>query len=329
MAQIIRQGGGADTNSDILQQVVSAVNTAASTISADDTEIVSATITPTISDSTILILGHVSISGSSSGTSTGARIEVDSTTNVSNAPAAGSRTAVNVGLNGWTGSIDSLQVIGSHAPGDTSAHTYSIRADLGQSTSSNINSSSGGSYSTDADVAGAMRATSTIVLLEVNTDGEGIGKQVVQASQTGIVTLSTQSAWTDITGMSLNITPSSETSKILLLGQASIGTTSYSDVATCVRLMRDTTPICVGDTAGSRTPCTVGQGHCWQSSDINTIPFVFVDSPSTTSSTTYKVQYYKSYAGNLYLNRSSTDTDSSSFPRTLSNLIAIEFDPGA
>jgi hypothetical protein len=61
------------------------------------------------------------------------------------------------------------------------------------------------------------------------------------------------------TGMSVSITPSSLTSKILVVASIN-GCHSPSNNDSFVRLLRGSTAISIGDTAGSRTPATFQMG---------------------------------------------------------------------
>jgi hypothetical protein len=49
-----------------------------------------------------------------------------------------------------------------------------------------------------------------------------------------------------------------------------------------------------------------------------------LDSPATTSATTYKVQIRNVSGGTAYVNRQVTDTDSTSFNRTASTITVME-----
>lgn len=49
----------------------------------------------------------------------------------------------------------------------------------------------------------------------------------------------------------------------------------------------------------------------------------YLDSPSTTSATTYKIQY-RVAGGTSYLNRAVADTDASYAPRTVSTITVME-----
>lgn len=128
----------------------------------------------------------------------------------------------------------------------------------------------------------------------------------------------------DITGLSLSITPASTSNKILVL--ATIHGQGTPDVSRfAFRLVRGSTAIGIGDAAGSRARVSTralydGSGRSIEATSIN-----FLDSPSTTSATTYKIQGYQTEGtGTHYINRSSADSDSADYPRTISTITAME-----
>tara|TARA_R110002126_G_scaffold222257_1_gene367403 strand:+ start:305 stop:601 length:297 start_codon:yes stop_codon:yes gene_type:complete len=90
-----------------------------------------------------------------------------------------------------------------------------------------------------------------------------------------------------------------------------------------MQLVRDSTAIAVGDASGSRS---VGTSSLNGGSDGNILSsniIAFLDSPATTSATTYKVQA-KSTAGTFVVNRSSTDASSAAGSRTVSTITVFE-----
>jgi hypothetical protein len=146
--------------------------------------------------------------------------------------------------------------------------------------------------------------------------------QVVSTAKTDTFT-TTSTSFTDVTGLSVTITPSSATSKIFVLvmltGQGLSGTASLQG-----RLMRDSTAIAIGDAAGSRARVSVGNSDAGSSSNIAS-PIMFLDSPATTASTTYKIQVLCNQTPNtVFVNRSSNDTDSVQFGRGISTITVME-----
>jgi hypothetical protein len=145
--------------------------------------------------------------------------------------------------------------------------------------------------------------------------------QVVNTVKTDTFT-STSTTYVDITGLSLSITPTSVSSKILVF--AVVNGSGQDAVANAiVQLVRDSTAIGNGATAGNRR---VGFGQM-SAATGNAYPGVitFLDSPATTSATTYKIQgALQTGVGTFFINRSATDTDNASFPRVSSQITAIE-----
>ena len=93
----------------------------------------------------------------------------------------------------------------------------------------------------------------------------------------------------DITDMNVTITPSSTSSKILILVQMIVG--SGQDTGNHYTLKRGSTAVGVGSTDGSRTQVSFGfDGGNSDSNRATTLSFHHLDSPNTTSATTYKIQ---------------------------------------
>ena len=117
--------------------------------------------------------------------------------------------------------------------------------------------------------------------------------QVIQTVKTDTFSTTTGTTYVDITGMSASITPSSTSSKILVMVQLVAGLTYAGDNAR-VKLQRNGADIYTGaDTtnhpAGFQQLEFSQYGTAGQYSQ-NPMIAIFLDSPSTTSSTTYKVQ---------------------------------------
>ena len=93
----------------------------------------------------------------------------------------------------------------------------------------------------------------------------------------------------DVTGMSVSITPASTGSKIFISATFNMGegTGGYE---TFINLVRGSTNIMLGDSAGSTQRCSIAVDNNNTTNVKGGLSLVFLDSPSTTSSTTYKIQ---------------------------------------
>ena len=154
--------------------------------------------------------------------------------------------------------------------------------------------------------------------------------QVVSTNKTDTFTSAANQTWTDITGMSVSITPSSASSKIIII-VSMFGVFWQTGYNGCIlSLLRNSTFIGGGASSGSRSSVIGTQGMTNQSSGVKIDSGVqyhvtYVDSPSTTSAITYKMQFWQDTPGNpIYVNRTNNDGDAAGWPRTSSSIIAME-----
>jgi len=161
----------------------------------------------------------------------------------------------------------------------------------------------------------------TIVNSGTATGFGGGGKilQVLQVTKTDVTSMATNN-WVDITGMSQVITPSTTGSKVLVI--ADCITSGPSGVM--AKLLRDTTDIGIGDADGSRERVSFGSTDGKGGSQAEPWTIIWLDSPSTTSATTYKLQWRAQGAGTHYLNRVANDVDNTSYVRSVSTLTLME-----
>lgn len=154
--------------------------------------------------------------------------------------------------------------------------------------------------------------------------------QVVQVVKSDTFSTTVEdTVFVDITGLSASITPTSATSKIMVL--ASIGKCACAVGGRSVnfRLDRNGTSIALGDAAGSRVRISFASqaggydspGRGGQSASLN-----FVDSPATTSALTYKIQMSGHNGEATVINQSGENLDSSDSPqaRSVSTLTLME-----
>ena len=142
--------------------------------------------------------------------------------------------------------------------------------------------------------------------------------QVVQTVKTNTFSTSSTS-FTDITGLSVSITPSSTSSKILVYAGLNIGNDTNF---TMLNLVRGSTSIFLVDAAGSRIRATAGWLGDTNRTEI--VAIQYLDSPATTSSTTYKMQIRCNTGETCYVGRSSADPDGVPYFRCPANMIAME-----
>ena len=146
--------------------------------------------------------------------------------------------------------------------------------------------------------------------------------QVVSTTKTDNFT-TTSSSFTDITGLSVTITPQSSSSKILVLFGA-FGSNSSSGARWAVRMVRGSTAIAVGDAAGSRLQVTGTSETSGGGGNMKCFSGNHLDSPSTTSATTYKFQAAAVDGNTIQINASVSDSDASSYGRTASYITVLE-----
>tara|TARA_R110000803_G_scaffold113549_3_gene181913 strand:- start:85 stop:711 length:627 start_codon:yes stop_codon:yes gene_type:complete len=144
--------------------------------------------------------------------------------------------------------------------------------------------------------------------------------QVLQTVKTDTFSTSSTS-WVDWTGMSVTITPSSATNKILvtLTGGVSNDTNNSFQY---IKLVRGATDIALGDAVASVTRCWIDGAFGTLSSfgmAQKSVTGSFLDSPATTSATTYKLQVIRTVNGTAYFGRSADtlDANRSSIPSVL------------
>jgi hypothetical protein len=147
--------------------------------------------------------------------------------------------------------------------------------------------------------------------------------QVVTTTKTDTFTMAS-STYADVTGLSLSITPTLATSTIYIVASITGGGQSATTQG-FGQLVRNSTAIGVGAAASSRVQATFPIPILHNAFTAFSLNASFVDSPATTSATTYKIQVRREAAtGTIYINRSETDSDSSAGGRYISTITALE-----
>jgi hypothetical protein len=127
--------------------------------------------------------------------------------------------------------------------------------------------------------------------------------QVVSTTKTDTFS-TTSTTFTDVSGLSASITPSSASSKILIIANIVVSQTGASSFSG-TQLVRNATNIFVG-TSGTRNFSTLSIDA--NDFGIGSDALVFLDTPNTTSNTVYKLQV-RTGAGTTVVNRTARDTN--------------------
>ena len=147
--------------------------------------------------------------------------------------------------------------------------------------------------------------------------------QVVSTAKTDVFT-TTSTSFTDITGLTVDITPSATSSKVFVMSNFQVRCDAASGYFVA-RMLRDSSVINAGATAGNRVGGFISANI--YNADNQTgmsVSTAFLDSPSTTSATTYKIQM-KSTGGNDFgVGSINGDHDSTHNARSASVITVME-----
>jgi len=169
-----------------------------------------------------------------------------------------------------------------------------------------------------------LRTNSIVPLdgLPAGASGGGI-IQIVSTTKTDTFSSATSSStFIDITGLSVSITPRSTSNKIMIYSTVHItGQNSLDRFG--IRLVRDSTAIAIVDSASNRIRASATTMN-ESTNDLHNLNIMYLDSPSTTSATTYKIQCTNESNRNVYINTSSSDGDNSTVFRAVSSITVME-----
>jgi len=187
----------------------------------------------------------------------------------------------------------------------------------------------------------AATAADTVARVAVGTDGKvlkadsaaaagvswGVAGKILQVAVGTKVDTSTFSSatYTDLTGLTATITPTSASSTILCMVMIGMVDTSAADFIN-FKIVRASTDLTTGTAAGSRTVSAASYGaQGGGGNNGKALSMQAVDSPASTSALTYKVQIQTGIAAiTAYINRSVTDGDAVGYPRAASTMILME-----
>ena len=178
----------------------------------------------------------------------------------------------------------------------------------------------------DGSSGQALTTNASGQLAFASVAGGKIG-QVLSAAKTDTFSRNS-SSFGDITGISVDITPAATTSKVLVLVDLKVGA-EHGDGDFHLRLVRGSTVIYARTTADNRKNGFAGRSK-FQLDNANgearmvQASAVFLDSPSTTSATTYKVQVANVGGRLVYINRQGLDSNAVNIPRGASSITVME-----
>ena len=122
-----------------------------------------------------------------------------------------------------------------------------------------------------------------------STVAPGAGKVLQVVSSTKTDTFSTTStSLVDIPSLSVSVTPSSTSNKVFIIGNLSNNTNPGRIIT--FQLVRNTTNIANNASSGNFSGTVSEYINASTNDSITNSSFSFLDSPSTTSATTYKIQ---------------------------------------
>jgi hypothetical protein len=164
----------------------------------------------------------------------------------------------------------------------------------------------------------------------LQTNGSGVlsfggaGKvlQVVSTNKSDTWSSSGTGNFQAVTGLSLSITPASTSNKIFIVSSVQL---YQGDYGGGISIFRGGSQIVTPASVGSRSVANSSSYAGYAQSSSN-LALSYLDSPSSTSALTYQI-YAFVRSGTYYINRSSTDTDSNDFARTISTITAFEIAP--
>ena len=154
--------------------------------------------------------------------------------------------------------------------------------------------------------------------------GSVLQVQSVKDTSSTNLTQSGAYQWADISALTVNITPSATSSKILVLAHT-VFSESY-DYGIWFRVMRDNIAL-AGATGSNRTPISFGNTTAGSYLDDKCVSssFSYVDEPSSTSQLTYKIQAVSRYSPQTWsYNKSYDTTDSAAYAQGVSTLTVME-----
>jgi len=152
---------------------------------------------------------------------------------------------------------------------------------------------------------------------------------IIQVKSTTMTTVADYSisgmTWTEVGGLTTTITPTRSDSKILCMVSIGAIASNGSNQRYGMALRRNDENIGVNSDGANHTRAN----WCYTGRALGNAPdahisYTYLDSPATTSAVTYKIMITTEGSYTLYINRSSSDSSSSSVFRTASTFTLME-----
>jgi len=152
--------------------------------------------------------------------------------------------------------------------------------------------------------------------------------QVAQAFKTNVFSLTSQS-FIDVTGLTVSITPTASSSKILLMMNVAFSArTTQDSLYAAFGKNSSVITATIGDADSSRPRATLAS-FPGDASGVNNYQAqatqMYLDSPGTTSPITYSVMMRTANGNTMYVNKTYSDRDSTNYDgRWTSSIIVME-----
>ena len=150
--------------------------------------------------------------------------------------------------------------------------------------------------------------------------------QVVSTVKTDTAS-TTSSSWSAVSGLSATITPSSSSSKIYIMVTLTASSNAGVNAGGAFRIYKGGSHLSAssGDADSNRITsfgqATSGANQAWK---VHNVAYNYLDSPSTTSATTYAIYWRAEHGNGSWLGRGYSDTDNTDRVRTPSTITLME-----
>tara|TARA_R110000744_G_scaffold370081_1_gene480580 strand:- start:91 stop:669 length:579 start_codon:yes stop_codon:yes gene_type:complete len=176
---------------------------------------------------------------------------------------------------------------------------------------------------TDTASAGQVFTATSATAADFQAAGGGKIGQVLQAVKLDTQATTANNAWSDVSGLSIAITPAATSSKILVLFNVNISPNTDNHAG--IKVVRASTSIFIGNLgSGTRDCFSAIRNDTHAQFGLTNMAGQFLDSPSSTSAVTYKIQGNGN--ADYYINRALDDGGTTTIqrPRGASSITVME-----